>query len=54
MCFLKEEFGKFWHITGWKIAISSKMAKLNQNKNWEHPDRPDAVWKICFALEINE
>ena len=50
----REEFGKF---SDWKIAISlekAKMAELNENKNSKQPDRPDAVWKLCFTLEINE
>ena len=25
-----------------------------QNKNVKQPDRPDAVWKLYFTLEINE
>ena len=49
---------RIWQIfTGWKIALSflkSKMAELNQNKNSKQPDRPDAVWKLYFTLEINE
>ena len=28
------------------------MAELNQNKNLKQPDRPDAVWKLYFTLEI--
>ena len=33
------------------FVLESKMAELNQNKqsNW-----PDAVWKLYFALEIND
>ena len=30
------------------------MAKINQNKNSKQLDRPDAVRKLYFALEINE
>ena len=30
------------------------MAELNQNKNLNQPDGPDALWKIYFAIEINE
>ena len=55
--FLKwhEEFGKFL-FTSWKIdfILESKMAELNKNKNSKQPDRPDAVWKLYFTLEINE
>ena len=31
-----------------------KINDLNQNKNSKQPDRPDTVWKLYFALEINE
>ena len=30
------------------------MAELNQNKNPQQPDQPDAVRKLYFTLEINE
>ena len=36
------------------IILESKMAELNQNKNSKQPDRPDAMWKLYFTLEINE
>ena len=36
------------------IILENKMAKLNKNKNSKQPDRPNAVWKLYFALEINE
>ena len=36
------------------FVLERKMAELNQNKNSKQPDRPDAVWKFCFTLEINE
>ena len=36
------------------FILERKVAELNQNKNWEQPDRPDAVWKLYFTLEINE
>ena len=50
-----EEFGKFL-FTSWKIGFifESKMAELNKNKNSKQPDRPNAVWKLYFTLEINE
>ena len=32
----------------------SKMVELNQNKNSKQPERPDAVWKLCITLGINE
>ena len=36
------------------FILESKMAELNQNKNSKQSDRPDAVWKLYFTLEINE
>ena len=36
------------------FILESKMAELNENKNSKQLDRPDAVWKLYFALEINE
>ena len=36
------------------FILETKMAELNQNKNSKQPDQPDAVWKLYFALEINE
>ena len=36
------------------FILESKKAELNQNKNSKQPDRPDAVWKLYFTLEINE
>ena len=36
------------------FILESKMAELNQNKNWKQPDQPDVVWKFYFTLEINE
>ena len=36
------------------FILESKMLELNQNKNSEQPDQLDAVWKLYFALEINE
>ena len=34
------------------LILENKMAKLNQNQSSKQPDRPDAVWKFYFALEI--
>ena len=36
------------------FSLESKMAELHRNKNSKQPDRPDAVWKLYFILEINE
>ena len=55
--FLKwhEEFGNFAHrLKNSEFNLESKMAELNKNKNSKQPDRPDAVWKLYFTMEINE
>ena len=36
------------------FILESKLTELNQNQDSKQPDRPDAVWKIYFTLEINE
>ena len=36
------------------FILESKMAKRNQNKNWNQLNRPDSVLKIRFTFEINE
>ena len=58
LCFPKwhEEFGINFRSQAEKsdFILESKMGKLNQNKNSKQPGRPDAVWKVCFTLEINE
>ena len=36
------------------FILETKMAELNQNQNSKQPDRPDAVWKFYFTLQINE
>ena len=36
------------------FILESKMVELNKNKNSKQPDRPDAVWKLYFAFEIND
>ena len=37
------------------FILESKMAELNKiSKNSKQPDRPNAVWKLYFNLEINE
>ena len=30
------------------------MVELNQNKNPNQPNQPDAVWEFCFILEIGK
>ena len=44
----------FHRLKNSDFILESKMAELNQNKNSKQPDRPDAVWKLYFTLEINE
>ena len=36
------------------FILETKMVELNRNKNSIQPNRPDAVWKLYFTLEINE
>ena len=50
---------RIWQIFVHRLKNSdfiseSKMAKLNQNKNRKQPDRPDAVLRLYFILEIHE
>ena len=44
----------FLRLKNSDLILESKMAKMNQNKNSKQLDRPDAVRKLYFALEINE
>ena len=44
----------FHRLKNSDFILESKMAELNQSKNLKQPDRPDAVWKLYFNLEINE
>ena len=30
------------------LILETKMAAPNQIKNSKQPDRPDAVWKLCY------
>ena len=46
------DFNELWKVSD--FILESKMAEINLNKNSEQPDRPDAVWKLYFTLEINE
>ena len=48
---------RIWQIFVHKLKnrdfiLESKMVELN--KNLKPPDRPNAVWKLYFTLEINE
>ena len=56
-CAFKNEMrnlANFYRLKNSDFILESKMAELNQNKNFKHPDRPDAVRKLYFTLEINE
>ena len=45
----------FHRLKNSDFILESKMADLNQNKNWKKKkDWPDVVWKIYFTLDINE
>ena len=63
---LKEKWLGFSKLT-WRIwqifvdrlknsdfIVESKKKELNQNQNSKQTDRPDAVWKLYFTLEISE
>ena len=42
----------FHRLKNCNFILGSKMAKLSQNKY--RPDWSDAMWNLCFNLEINE
>ena len=44
----------FYKLKNSDFILESKMTELNQNKNSKQLDRPDAVRKLYFTLEINE
>ena len=50
----KMTLAKFHRLKNSNFILESKMAELNQSKNLKQPDRPDAMWKLYFNLEINE
>ena len=47
-----KNLANFHRLKNIDFLLESKIAKLNQNS--KQPDRPDAVWKLYFTLEINE
>ena len=55
MCFKKmtRNLANFHRLQNSDVILESKMAELNQNKNSKQLDRPDAVWKHDFTVEIN-
>ena len=44
----------FYRLKNIDFILESKMVELNQNKNLKKLDRPDAMRKLYFTLEINE
>ena len=44
----------FHRLKNRDVILEIEMAELNQNIYPKQPDRPDAVWKLYFTLEINE
>ena len=50
----KMTLANFHRLKNSNFILESKMAELNQSKNLKQPDRPDAMWKLYFNLEINE
>ena len=49
-----KNLANFHRLKNSDFILDSKMTELNQNKSSKQPDRPDAVWKLYFTLEINE
>ena len=45
---------KFPRFNNNNFILENKMADISQNKNSKQLDRPDAVRKLHFTLEINE
>ena len=44
----------FHRLKNSDFVLKGKMSELNKNKNSKQLDRPDAVRKLYFTLEINE
>ena len=44
----------FHRLKNSNFILESKVVELNQNQNSKQQDRPDAVRKLYFTLEINE
>ena len=49
-----KNLANFYRLKNNHFNWVSKMAKLNQNQNSKQPDRPNALWKLYFTLEITE
>ena len=48
------DLANFHRLKSSDFILESNMGKLNQIKNSKQIDRPDAVRKLYFTLEINE
>ena len=49
-----KNLASFHKLKNSDFILEIKMTEPNKNKNSKQADRPDAVWKLCFTLEINE
>ena len=49
-----KSLANFHRLKNSNFILESKKAELNQNKSSKQLDRPDAVRKFCFTLEMNE
>ena len=50
----KKNLTNFRRMKNSDFILENKLVELNQNKNSKQADRPDAVWKLYFTLEISE
>ena len=53
---LSKMTGRIWQIFVHRLKnsdfiLESKMAELNQNKNWKQSAQPDTVWKLYFIMK---
>ena len=53
---LSKTTGRIWQIFVHRLKnsdfiLESKMAELNQNKNWKQSAQPDTVWKLYFTMK---
>ena len=53
---LSKTTGRIWQIFVHRLKnsdfiLESKMAELNQSKNWKQSAQPDTVWKLYFTMK---
>ena len=48
-----KNLANFHRLKNSDFILESKMVELNQNQNSKQLDRPVAVRKLCFTVEIN-